>query len=144
MLGRDLGGHVVQLEDRGLELGERDGVRRRDVSAVGLALPAAVVDAVAVRVGLEGVQAQLLGQREDAVLPGPGPLSSELDDVRAARQPAVEVAAADAVTRLQDDHRMPRPLDRARGRQSREPSADHHDVVAMHLPAVATARARRL
>src|SRR5262249_849351 len=103
---RDRRRHLVQLQNRLLELDERRRAGRGNVARARLALPVRVVDARAVGVGVEGGDADLLRERQHLVLTGPGPLATQLGDACSAGQAPVEVAPADTPARLEHEYRF--------------------------------------
>ncbi|HEU4974594.1 MAG TPA: penicillin acylase family protein [Baekduia sp.] len=76
----------------------------------------------------ERLGADRVGEREDPVLRGADELGADLRDRRAADDGGVLDAAAHAVARLEDQHRVPPRAQPAGRRQPGQPGADHHDV----------------
>jgi hypothetical protein len=129
-LDRDARRHLVEVEDDLLQLDQRGRVRRRDVAGVGLPGATVLVDGVAVGERLERGDPQLLCQSLDLVLTRPGPLAAHLRNAGTVRQREVEVAAADPVTSLEHEDRLPGVVEPARGGQPGQSRADHDGVVA--------------
>ena len=73
---------------------------------------------------------ELFRQREDLCLTGADPLGADFDTL-AARERGIQRASADAVGRLEDDHRQSRVClhDLPRSDESRDACTDHEDVV---------------
>ena len=82
---------------------------------------------VALLVAREGAHAELVGERQHAVLRRPDPLPAELDD-RAVGERVVEDAPADAVAGLQHDDAAALLLEAAGGGQAGEAGPDDDDI----------------
>ena len=90
-------------------------------------LSAHLEDALAVVVGGEEREAELLGQGAHPVLRRSDPLAAELHQ-RAVRERVVEDAPADAIASLEHDDRVARRLEIARGRQAGQAGAHDDDI----------------
>ena len=121
---RDFAGELV--EHRAGGAGGEGGV---DAEVGGGPLCAAhAVDGLSVAVGGEGRDAKLLGEGEDGGLGGSGELAAAFDDL-AAGDGLVEGAAADAVTRLDDeDGAGARTKELAGGDEAGDSSANDENV----------------
>jgi hypothetical protein len=121
-LGRHRAREPVQPR-AGLLVVEQDHrVDARDDALVAAQRSAPLDDALAGGVGLEGVDAQLARELDEAVLGRADPLPADLDDLAGVlgRQRLVERPPADAVARLEDDDRRARGDGGARRGQARQ------------------------
>src|SRR5262249_9313376 len=100
-----------------------------DRTGRGLPDPVAQVDRLALGVGLERREPELVDEREDAVLPRPDPLTATLGD-HAVRDVEIHRPAAEPVARLKDQHRPLGLGEAACRRETRDPGPDHDDVRA--------------
>jgi hypothetical protein len=82
---------------------------------------------LAVDVGREQPEAEILGKRQDAVLGRPDPLPAELDHGPVGQR-VVQESTADAVAGLQDEDRDVSGYKIARGDQSGHAGPNHYDV----------------
>ena len=129
---RDLLGQVVErgLHDRGVgEPAPRRwaGPAEDAVGGVRGLLAVLVEEVVAGVVGREGLHAERVGERLDAVLGGADELAAALGDA-AVRQVEPDDPAAHAVAGLQDDDRLAGGHQVAGGGEAGQAGADDHDV----------------
>ena len=148
LVDRHLRGHLVdQRDQRGDVLGD-EGVRRRGAQRRGVAvgrprLRRVEVDVVAGVIGVERADAEVLGQREHAVLGRADELSTRLGDV-AAPEVVVQHPAAHPVARLQHHDPVAVGGQPTGGGEPGQPGADHGDVGVQHSPAGGAGSSRRI
>ena len=124
---RHLAGHAVEPPLGALHVEQHDRVDARDRPAVAAQPPAVLDHVLALPVGGEGLDAELGGQRGQAVLRRADPLGAHLDDVPAA-DVLVQDPPADAVAGLHDDHGGAGRGRRARRGQPGQAGSDHDEV----------------
>ncbi len=124
----DLGGPLVELElqDRRVREDQRVG-RHGAVVLLATERARGVVDALALVVLHERRHLELFGKRDDVVLGGTDERAAGLDH-RAPGQPVVQHPAADAVARLDDQHRATAAGDLACGHQAGDAGPHDDDI----------------
>ena len=108
-------------------VGEHDWAQAWDRPGVATRASGEPQQVVAVVVGGERLEPEVLGEVRHAVLPGADPLPAVVDG-----RPVVELlrehTTADTVARLEHDHVAPLPHEHAGGGQASQPGADHADI----------------
>ena len=129
---RDALGHGVQGGDDLQQLAQRRPVGRRDVPAVGLQHPVAVVEVVPVGVGGEEFDPELLGQRLDPGLARSRPLAAEFDHHPGGHLDVV-VPSPTRFRASTTTTEWPGLLEGRRRRQPGQSGPHHHHVDAGHV-----------